>query len=60
VTSQRGASTRSPLWFSIGVFDSNAAPGSQAVTRSLDAAQKTRIIFEPIIKPVALGREADQ
>ena len=60
MTSRRGASTRSPLWLSIGVFDSNAAPGPQAVTRSLDSAQKTRIIFEPIIKPLALGREANQ
>ena len=33
---------------------------AQALARTLDAAQKPRVIFELIVEPVILGREPDQ
>ena len=38
----------------------DAAPRPQAVPRLLDAAQKARVVFELMIGPIFLGREADQ
>jgi hypothetical protein len=44
----------------LDILDSGAAPLPQALSRLLDAAQKRRIVFEPIIEPIVLGPEADQ
>ena len=38
----------------------NAATCTQAGASLLDAAQKTAIVFEPVIEPVIFGLEADQ
>jgi hypothetical protein len=46
--------------FSLDILDPDAAPLAQALPRLFDAAQKARIIFELIIEPIILGREADQ
>jgi len=40
------------------VSTSATLPGPLA--RTLDAAEKPRVIFEQIVEPVILGREADQ
>lgn len=45
---------------SLDILDPNAAPGPQAPSRAIDAAQKARVIFELIVAPFILGREADQ
>jgi hypothetical protein len=46
--------------FLLDILDSDTAPLSQALSRAFDAAQKSRITFEPIIEPIILGPEADQ
>ena len=42
------------------ILDLDAVSLAQAFSRLLDAAQKPWVVFEPIIEPVILGREADQ
>jgi hypothetical protein len=45
--------------FSLEFLTPDAASRPQALSRLLDAAQKARIVFEPIIEPIILGPEAD-
>ena len=40
------------------ILDPDAATLPQAVTRPLDTAQEARVVFELIIEPIVLGREA--
>ena len=42
------------------ILDSDAASLPQALSRLLDSAQEAWIVFELIIEPVVLGREAYQ
>src|SRR6185437_5440716 len=44
----------------IQVIETNTASGAQARARFLDAAQETRIGFEPILEPIVFRIEADQ
>ena len=46
--------------FSLDILDPDAAPLPQALSRVFDAAQEPRVVLEPIIEPIILGREADQ
>jgi len=48
------------MGLSFEILHPDAAALPQALARTLDAAHKARVIFELIIKPVILGREADQ
>jgi hypothetical protein len=48
------------LAFLLDILDPDAAALSQAVARLLNPAQEAWIVFELIIKPIVLGREADQ
>jgi hypothetical protein len=45
---------------SLDILDPDAAAFPQAVARLLDAAQEARVVFELIIEPIVLGREAYQ
>jgi hypothetical protein len=46
--------------FSLDFLDPDAASFPQVVARLFDAAQKARVIFELIVAPFILGREAYQ
>jgi hypothetical protein len=50
----------SVLGFVVDILDPGPSPGPQAGSRLLDAAQKTLVRFEALIKPVVLGGKADQ
>lgn len=46
--------------FLLDIFDPDAAPLPQALSRLLDAAQEARVAFELVVEPVILGPEAYQ
>ena len=46
--------------FRFDVLQPEPTPGMQTVARLLDSAQKSRIVFELIFKPVFLRFETDQ
>jgi hypothetical protein len=45
--------------FRFQVFQANAASCPQALPRLLDPAQKARIVFEAMFKPIVVGFQAD-
>jgi hypothetical protein len=46
--------------FSLDILDPDTVPLAQAIARLFDAAQKARVVFDLIVQPVILRREADQ
>jgi len=40
---------------SLDILDPDAAPRPHALSRMFDAAQKARVVFEPVVEPVVLG-----
>ena len=52
--------TQARFRLSLDILDPDAAVRPEARSRLFDAAQKPRVVFEPIIKPIIAGSEADQ
>ena len=44
----------------LNLLDLNTTPLLQALACLLEAAQEARVVFELIVKPIVLQREADQ
>jgi|SRR5690349_3439769 len=49
-----------PLRRSFDILNPDPATLPQALARTLDAAQKARVVFGLVIEPVVLRRDADQ
>jgi len=45
---------------SFDVFQPDTTPLAQALARCLDPPQQTRVVFEPVVKPVVFALESDQ